>query len=92
MGVPDQKSVAIPGDGPREQFIIGLIGGHGGDGITSRLAVNCLSVYKEMGWRVCVILESVSYRRRSRTKKAAYVVWNSDLIRRSKNRICGSIG
>lgn len=34
VGVPDQKSVAIPGDGPREQFIIGLIGGHGGDGIT----------------------------------------------------------
>jgi hypothetical protein len=30
VGVPDQKSVTIPRDGPRKQFIIGLIGGHGG--------------------------------------------------------------
>jgi hypothetical protein len=55
VGVSDQKSFAIPGDGPREQFIIGLIEGHGGDGITSRPGMSCLSVHKEMGWRVLIL-------------------------------------
>lgn len=30
MGMSNQECLAISGDGPREEFIIGVIGGHGG--------------------------------------------------------------
>lgn len=32
VGVSDQECLAIPGDGPREEFIVGVVGDHDGVG------------------------------------------------------------
>lgn len=45
MGVSDQERLAITGDGPREEFIVGMVGCHDSQG------VGCVLVYK-MGGKV----------------------------------------